>query len=255
MPASQNPVLELRDVSKRFGGVGALSSVSFSVSKGEICGIIGPNGAGKSTLLSIISGYLRPSRGDVFYQGRQITRMPLYRRARAGIARTFQLAHTFNSMTVQDNILVGAERHGWFAPFETFTGISFGKSQGTAQHTSATVLEQVGLRNVAQAPASHLTFGQQRMLATGRALASSPVLLLLDEPAAGLSGKDIQALALAIRAARQGGVTVLLVEHNMDVIMQLCDHVIVLHLGEKIGDGRPEQVRQSEEVVEAYLGA
>lgn len=254
MQTEAAPILELRSISMWFGGLNALKDISLTVGRGEICGLIGPNGAGKSTLFSVVAGSLLPSAGSVIYAGRDVTRLPMYRRTRMGLARTFQLAHTFGSMTVEDNILVGVEDHSHLNLFGAITHLLQSSESGARTRTSK-IMDLMGVSDIAHMEASRLTFGQQRMVATGRALAGSPKLLLLDEPAAGLSGKDIDALAGAVREVRAAGATVLIVEHNMDVIMQLCDHMVVMHLGEKIGDGRPEDIRQSERVVEAYLGA
>jgi len=252
MPGNSTPLLELRSISKSFGGVSAVSDVSLTVPTGQICGLIGPNGAGKSTLLGLIAGSVLPSGGQIVYRGQDVTKRPMYRRARLGIGRTFQLAHTFESMSVAENIMIGADDHKRLNLFEALTGIRRATANDTAELEA--VMDLVGVRELADLPASRLTFGQLRMVATGRAIAAKPDLLLLDEPAAGLSGKDIDALAAAIRVVRAKGTTVVIVEHNMDVIMQLCDHIAVLHLGRKIGEGRPEEVRQSEQVLEAYLG-
>jgi ABC-type branched-subunit amino acid transport system ATPase component len=247
------PILELRSVSKRFGGLTALGGISFRIPRGEICGMIGPNGAGKSTLINIIAGSLQPSEGLVFYKGHDVTAVPMHRRTRLGLARTFQLAHTFETMSVEDNVLVGAEDHRRFNLLAAAAGVA--SKVAIARQRTQRVMAMMGVAELAQVPAARLTFGQQRMVATARALAAGPDLLLLDEPAAGLSGKDIETLAQAVLAIRTAGTTVIIVEHNMDVIMRLCDRIIVVHLGEKIGEGRPEEVRRSERVLEAYLGA
>jgi branched-chain amino acid transport system ATP-binding protein len=255
MPTDLQPILELKSISKTFGGLMALKDVSMTIKRGEICGVIGPNGAGKSTLFSIIAGPVSPTTGLVFLAGNDVTRVPTYKRTRIGIARTFQLAHIFESMTVEENIIVGAEDHGRLKLIEAMTHLgSFRASTAAARRRAAEIMDVVGVGSLAQTSAGQLTFGQQRLVATSRALAADPQLLLLDEPAAGLSGGDIDALSRAVLDARTRGATVLLVEHNMDVIMQLCDHVVVMHLGEKIGDGTPDAVRQSARVLEAYLG-
>jgi branched-chain amino acid transport system ATP-binding protein len=254
MQTDAPPMLELHSISKTFGGLTALKEVSLTVARGEICGVIGPNGAGKSTLFSVIAGSVMPSAGSVLYAGRDVTNVPMHRRARMGLARTFQLAHTFESMTVEDNILIGAEDHSHINVFSAMTHW-LQRSESKARDRTSKIMDLMGVRGIAQIEGAHLTFGQQRMVATGRAFAANPQLLLLDEPAAGLSGKDIDALGRAVREFRTRDTTIVIVEHNMDVIMQLCDHIVVMHLGEKIGDGRPEDIRQSERVVEAYLGA
>ncbi len=254
MQTDARPILELHSISKTFGGLTALNEVSLTVGRGEICGVIGPNGAGKSTLFSVIAGSVMPSAGSVLYAGRDVTNVPMHRRARMGLSRTFQLAHTFESMTVEDNILIGAEDHSHLNVFSAMTHWHQ-RSESEARDRTSKIMDLMGVREIAQIEGGRLTFGQQRMVATGRAFAANPQLLLLDEPAAGLSGKDIDALARAVREFRTRNTTIVIVEHNMDVIMQLCDHIVVMHLGEKIGDGRPEDIRQSERVVEAYLGA
>jgi branched-chain amino acid transport system ATP-binding protein len=249
------PLLKLESISKIFGGLTALSDVSFEVARGEVCGVIGPNGAGKTTLFNMIAGSMPPSSGHVIFAGADVSTIPMHKRARKGIVRTFQLAHTFESMTVEDNVLVGAEDHAGLGLIEAVTHLgSFSAHASDARRRAAAAMDIVGIRDIAGMVASRLTFGQQRLVATARALAARPKLLLLDEPAAGLSSGDIEFLCDAVARAKADGTTVLIVEHNMDVIMRLCDHIVVMHLGQKIGDGTPQSVRESEQVLEAYLG-
>jgi branched-chain amino acid transport system ATP-binding protein len=253
---SGEPLLLCDAVSRSFGGIAALRDISLTVRRGEVCGIIGPNGAGKSTLFNVIAGAIRRTAGRVVFGGADIGALPMHARARRGIVRTFQLAHTFDSMSVQDNVLVGAEDHGRFD-----LGAAICRSSALAMRSAdacrraAEAMAAVGITEIAHLPASRLTYGQQRLVATARALAARPTLLLLDEPAAGLSAGDNELLCAAVQQARSTGITVLIVEHNVEMIMRLCDHLVVLHLGEKIGDGAPDEVRRSERVVEAYLGA
>jgi branched-chain amino acid transport system ATP-binding protein len=250
-----DPILALDHVSVRFGGLTAVSDVSLSVKRGEICGIIGPNGAGKSTLFNAIAGWVAPTAGYVSLDGVRLTGMPAYMVARLGISRAFQLVNLFPTLSVFENILVGAERHDAVRIHEVLLhAYGFGRKRAEAERRAANALQLTGIDSLAGNAVETLTYGQQRIVATARAMAAEPKVLLLDEPAAGLSESERSHLVAAIRRTQQSGVTIVLVEHNMNFVMNLCDHVAVLHFGTKICDGSPEQVRSNSQVIEAYLG-
>ncbi len=252
MENGSTPVLNVEELSKSFGGLRAVSRVSFAPNNQQICGLIGPTGAGKSTLFALIAGDLPPDSGTVTFDGRDITEMPVHDRARIGIARTFQIANVFESMSVRDNALVGAEKHNRLGILRSI----FWRSKASPELVAHVqeILELVGIAELADVRASLMTFGQQRLLATARAIAAKPKLLLLDEPAAGLSGREIEALTVAIKRLRAEGATVIVVEHNMQLVMNLCEHVTVMNLGEKIAEGTPAEIKRSRVVSEAYLG-
>ena len=253
--ADGRPFLRLSGLGKQFGGLSALSDVDLDVASQEICGVIGPNGAGKSTLFNLVAGVYTPSAGEVRLEDARIDGLPSHRVSAAGVSRSFQLVNLFGSMTVAENVLVGAERHAKLKLWQAVTHLSgFGRERREAVARVQRAIELVGIAHLAALPVSQITYGQQRLVATARALAAEPRLLLLDEPAAGLAAPEIEALGDAVRRARDAGTTVLLVEHNVEFVMRLCDHVAVLHFGRKIADGTPEAVRNSEAVIEAYLG-
>ena len=241
---SVDPQLELKNVTKRFGGVAAVDDVTFAIGKGEILGVIGPNGAGKTTLLNCISGVYRLDGGDVRWQGESIAGLAPFRVARLGIGRTFQIVKPFTSMTVRENVVAGA----LFGSDEERPrlGAAFGRADS--------VLELVGLRSKADLPVSALTIPDRKRLEVARAVATRPKLLLLDEVMAGLNPVEIDDALEMVRAVHQSGVTVVLIEHVMRVIVGVCARVVVLDVGRMLADGPPDVVLRDERVIQAYLG-
>ena len=236
--------LAVRGVSKRFGGVAALTDVSFTVEPGEVYGIIGPNGAGKTTLLNCVSGLYRPDAGEIRWDDRLITGLPAYRIARLGIGRTFQIVRPFGSMTVRENAAVGA---------------LFGQPRGRLPVRAAladadTALELVGLAGKRDDPVRRLTVPDRKRLEVARALAQHPRLLLLDEVMAGLNPVEIEAALEMVRRVNRQGVTIVLIEHVMKVIVSVCRRALVLNFGRTLTEGKPDGVLRDQRVIEAYLG-
>jgi branched-chain amino acid transport system ATP-binding protein len=236
------PLLEVDDLTVRFGGLAALSGVSVRVKAGEIVGLIGPNGAGKTTLFNVVTGLVRPSRGTVRFRATPITGLPPFRIARLGVARTFQLVRILPTLTVAENVLVG---------------VHFGAADRSADPPARAVsrlLDTVGLGGRASDPAHALPLADRKRLEIARALAIRPALLLLDEVLSGIRAAEARALMALIRELRQAGATIIMIEHIMRAIMALSDRVVVLHHGEKIAEGSPDAVAADPVVVEAYLG-
>jgi branched-chain amino acid transport system ATP-binding protein len=234
------PLLQIQNVSRRFGGLVAVGDVSLEVGRGEIVGLIGPNGAGKSTLFNLIAGAIPPSAGAILFDGQDITGLSAPERCRRGIARTFQVVKSFDSMSVVDNVIVGA--------------LVRSANARMARAKANEVLDFAGLSSRAATPAGDLTPPEKRRLEVARALATEPKLLLLDEVLTGLTPFEAQRGVELIRRVRETGVTVLMVEHVMEVVMPLVDRAFVLHLGRELAHGKPTEVVRNEAVLAAYLG-
>jgi branched-chain amino acid transport system ATP-binding protein len=248
-------LLEITNLSKNFGGVKALSAVSFAVAEGEIMGLIGPNGAGKTTCFNLISGLIPPSGGGISLGGRDLAPLPPYARARLGLARTFQNIQLFSGMTVLENVLTGCHLRqpvGALAALLPLPRVS--RARGRNRERSLELLDLVGLSPQADFPAEALAYGDQRRLEIARALAQGPELLLMDEPAAGLNPRETEDLAGLLENIRTMGVTLLVIEHDMDLVMKLCHRVAVLDYGEVIATGTPREIRRNPRVITAYLG-
>ncbi len=243
-------VLETRDLARYFGGIRAVDGVDIKVYRGELLGIIGPNGAGKTTLFNLITGFLKPTRGKIIYEGREIQGLPPARIARLGIARTFQIVRPFKGLTVLENVLIACG-------YKNYAGLSFVKPWGREEYLSKaeSLVREVGLEDYADKPAGTLPLGFLRRLEIARALAIDPKILLLDESMSGMSTEEIEEVKALIRGLRRKGLTILLVEHNVPVAVELADRMYVLNFGKIIAEGKPDEVIRERSVIEAYLGA
>ncbi len=249
-------LLEVSGLTMRFGGLLAVNNVALRIDKGQVVSIIGPNGAGKTTVFNCLTGFYQPTSGSVRFQGEEVSGLPGFRIARKGMVRTFQHVRLFKEMTAVENLLVAQHMHlntNFLAGLLKTPG--FRRSEREAMQLAAYWLEQVDLLDVANRPAGTLAYGQQRRLEIARCMMTKPSLLMLDEPAAGLNPKetdDLKALIGMLRTER--GVTVLLIEHDMKLVMSISDHIYVINQGTPLADGTPQQVHNNPDVIKAYLG-
>ena len=255
MTSTGEIILKADNAVRRFGGVVAVNAVSFEIGQGQVAGLIGPNGAGKSTMFDLITGMKALSAGDIWFRGERVTGAPPHTRTPMGMARTFQIVRLFHGLTVIENVLLGF--HPKFPDGLTrslLSLVSLGAQERRARERAMELLQYVGLGSRADDRIGHLTLGQLRLVDIARALASDPLLLMMDEPAAGLNDAETDNLGEMVVRLKSRGLSMLLVEHDIDFIMNACDKIVVMDRGTKIADDTPDRVRSDERVIAAYIG-
>ncbi len=249
------PMLELKGITQIFGGVTALNDVSFTVHADQVTGVIGPNGAGKTTLFNIVTGIYQQTSGQVIFEGKDISGIPVERLAARGMVRTFQNIELFGQMTVLENVMVGLHSRSKSGLLACSLKVPWAvKEERRIREEAHEWLRFAGIDDLAEVAASNLPFGRGRMLEIARAMACRPRMILMDEPAAGLNSQETVGLAELIRKIRGMGITVVLVEHDMELVMDICDRIVVLNLGQKLAEGTPREIQDNHEVIAAYLG-
>jgi branched-chain amino acid transport system ATP-binding protein len=251
----QGVLLRAEGLNKRFGGVHAVRDISFAVPHGAIFAVIGPNGAGKSTLLNLLSGIYRPDGGSMVLDGIDLTALPAHRRVRHGLARTFQKIRLFRHLSAIENVVAGFHVHHDIPAWQYVVhGAAFRRNHARCRQEAMRLLAFMGLEERAYIPAGSLSYGEQRMLEIARALATAPRLLMVDEPAAGLNSAEVDTLLARIEMLRRDGITLCIVEHNMDLVMKIADRVLVIDYGRYLFEGTPTEVQSHAGVIDAYLG-
>ena len=253
---SQNAILVLKDISLSFKGVKAITDISFNVYEGEICAVIGPNGAGKSSMLNVINGVYIPQEGTITFDGKAFKKMKPHTAATMGIARTFQNIALFAGMSTLDNIMSGRNLMMKATFWENALNIGRARREELEHREEVEkIIEFLGLQSIRKTPVSSLPYGLQKRVELGRALAAEPKMLLLDEPMAGMTVEEKLDMSCFIQEVnRNFGTTIVLIEHDMGVVMDISDHVVVMDYGKKIGDGTPDEVMNNQDVIDAYLG-